>query len=147
MRGAGLVALLILLAGVVITVVGVNAPPLSRSCAEEMAPAACESAVGAVLRRGLPELHPLILSTYVAPGPASGPQDFGHRATVEFRLLGMPGTTVIELFYDSGAHWGGESDRSDEEIQAWSLVPLIVGGILAAVVGSMGWIRRSRPID
>lgn len=145
MRGAAFVALLLLLAGVVLTAVGVNAPPLSRACAEGMAPAACESAVGAVLRRGLPELHPLILSAYVEPGAASGPQDFGHRATVEFELLGMPGTTVIELFYDSGAHWGGESNRSDDEIKAWSLAPLIVGGILAAVVAGVAWMRRSRP--
>ena len=144
MRGAIVFALLLLLAGLALTVAGANAAPLSRSCADDLDARACEGAVSAVLRRGLPDPHPLILSAHVEPGSAPGADEFGHRATVALALLGVPGTTSIELFYDSGAHWGGQSDRADSEIRAWSLAPLAVGAILAAAVLGVAWWRRSR---
>lgn len=144
MRVAVVVALLLVLGGLALTVVGTNAAPLSHSCADDLDVTACEGALGAVLRRGLPDLHPLILSAHVEAGPAPGPEDLGHRATVAFDLLGVPGSTSIDLYYDRGGHWGGESDRADSEIRAWSLAPLAVGVSLAAVVLGVAWRRRSR---
>lgn len=144
MRGAVVLAALLLLAGVVLSVFGMSAAPLSQTCAEELDAVACDGAVSAVLRRGLPDPHPLILGAHVEPGSAPGADEFGHRATVSFDLLGVPGTTAIELYYDRGAHWGGESDRAADEIRAWSLAPLALGSILAAAVLVIGWRRRPR---
>jgi hypothetical protein len=97
--------------------------------------------VVAALERGLAPLHPLILDARVEPGPASQPTQLGHRATVTFTMLGVPGPTSVKLFVDVGAHWGGTPDRGAVELALWSLAtPLIaVGG-----PGLLWWIRGRR---
>jgi len=117
-RGVAIAAAILVLLGVLVVFAGTSAAPISRPCAEGMDVAGCEEAVTAVMKRGLPALHPLILSAHVEPGSAPGPQDLGHRATVTFELLGVPGPTSVNLYFDRGAHWGGESDRGDTEIKA-----------------------------
>ena len=82
-------------------------------------------------REGLPASHPLILSAYVEPGEATHPGESGHRATVTFDLLGVPGPTTVRLFYDVGGHWGGVSNRTTLELAAWSL---IMAGLAVATV-------------
>lgn len=136
---AGAVAVL---AAIVLVVVGVRSSAPAPSCATGMDDVACTSAVGAVVRRGLPGIHPLILATRVEPGSDPGPQDHGHRATVEFDMLGMPTPVSIELYYDVGAHWGGRLDRAEHELAAWTLAPLLVAGVAAVAMVSFAWWRR-----
>jgi hypothetical protein len=125
-----------------LVVAGTRLAPMSRSCAPDLSPAACEAAVAAVLRRGLPALHPLILAARVEPGSAAGAEELGHRATVTFDLLAVPGSTSVELHSDQGGHWGGRSDRSAAELAAWSLLPLLLASVVG--VGAAAWIRRRR---
>jgi hypothetical protein len=141
-RSVLLAAVAVVLGAVALVVVGTNASAPEPTCADEMDPVACTSAVGAVVRRGLPELHPLILATRVEPGAQPGPQENGHRATVEFDMLGVPGPVVIELYYDVGAHWGGRLDRSEAEVAAWALAPLALAGLVAVPLVGLGWRRR-----
>jgi hypothetical protein len=141
-RGAAIAAAILLLLGVLFMVAATSAAPISRTCAPDMDVVGCEEAVTAVMKRGLPALHPLILSAHVEPGSAPGSQDLGHRATVAFELLGVPGPTSIDLYFDRGAHWGGESDRGDTEIKAWALTPLVVAGLLAIALLGLAWRRR-----
>jgi hypothetical protein len=82
----------------------------------------------------------LILGAHVEPGEAPESSQVGHRATVDLDLLGVPGTTSIALYFDQGAHWGGESDRPQTEIVAWALAPLLLALIGAVVV--LGLARR-----
>lgn len=132
-----------LLAGALLLVVlGRSSTPLARTCADGLPEAACEGAVDAVMRRGMPSLHPLILAAHVEPGSAPGFADMGHRASVRFDLLGVPGATTIDLYYDAGGHWGGESDRPDDEIAAWTVAPLPLALIAGVVV--VGLARRRR---
>jgi hypothetical protein len=139
MRIAGLVltALAIALA------VSANVPPLRIECpADGMSVTACHDTVTATLRRGLVVPHPLILAVRVEPGPA-GPDEYGHRATVTYDLLGMPFPTVIELSYDLGGHWGGSADHGWPELALWWLVPVVV------LLGIGAWLftrgRRAPP--
>ena len=119
MRAALLLAAALLLGGLLFAAGGSSVAPLSTSCVN-LETSACDGAIEAVRRRGLASIHPLILSVTVEPGSAPGRQDLGHRATLTYQMLGMPDSTVIELYYDQGAHWGGETDRSDTELAAWS---------------------------
>jgi hypothetical protein len=85
--------------------------------------------VVAALERGLAPLHPLILDASVEPGPASAATELGHRATVTFAMLGVPGPTEVKLFVDVGGHWGGTPDRRAPELAIWSLLtPTLVLG-------------------
>jgi hypothetical protein len=142
-RGAAIAAAILVLLGVLVVFAGTSAVPISRTCAEGMDVTGCEEAVTAVMKRGLPALHPLILGAHVEPGSAPGPQDLGHRATVTFELLGVPGPTSIDLYFDRGAHWGGESDRGDTEIKAWALAPLVIVSLLVVALLGLAWRRRS----
>ena len=143
MRGAAIAAATLVLLGVLVVFAGTSAAPISRTCAEDIDVTGCEEAVTAVMKRGLPALHPLILSAHVEPGSAPGPQDLGHRATVTFELLAVPGPVSIDLYFDRGAHWGGESDRGDTEIKAWALAPLVIVSLLAVALLGLAWWRRS----
>lgn len=144
MRGMVAAVVALIITSLLLVVVGTWAPPLARTCSANLSEAACESAVDAVLRRGLPPLHPLILGAHVEPGAAPGSDQFGHRATVDLDLLGVPGPTSVELFFDEGAHWGGESDRSGSEMAAWAVAPLLVTIIVAVLLLGLTWRRRSR---
>jgi len=135
-------AAVILLGAALLVAIGTSSQPPVPTCAEGMARTACESAVGAVVRRGLPSLHPLILAAHVEPGSAPGFSDMGHRASVRFDLLGVPGVTTIELYYDAGGHWGGESDRPDEEMAAWTLAPIALAAAVALGLLAFAWRRR-----
>ena len=60
----------------------------------------------------------------------------GHRATVTFDLLGVPGPTTVALYYDIGAHWGGVTSRAPMELAGWALLgATMVVAVLAGVVG------------
>jgi hypothetical protein len=142
-RLAVAVAVVVLVLGAGLTVAGPTLEPLDRTCAPSLDEGACRRAVEAVRRRGLPEVHPLILAAHVEPGTAPDPTDLGHRATVHFDLLGVPGPTSVALYYDQGAHWGGVADRDAAELGAWTLAPLVVAGLLA--VALLGLARRRRP--
>lgn len=137
MRNAVLLTAALVLGASLLVVLGTTATPLARECGAGMPERACAAAVDAVLARGLPELHPLILAAHVEPGPAAETGDLGLRATVGFDLLGVPDRTLVELYYDQGGHWGGVSERSDTAIAAWALAPLLavvaVGGVILAV--------------
>ena len=138
MRAAALAAAALLASALALILVGTTAAPATRDCAAGMSESACEGAISAVLRRGLPTFHPLILAARVEPGADPGPQDLGHRATVTFDLLGVPGATQVLLFTDHGGHWGGVPSRSDAELAAWALAPLVVAGLLAAALAAYG---------
>jgi hypothetical protein len=105
-------------------------PPLRETSATSLSADVRHETVVAALERGLAPLHPLILEASVEPGPASEATELGHRATVTFAMLGVPGPTEVRLFVDVGAHWGGTPDRGAPELAIWSLLTptLVVGG-------------------
>lgn len=145
MRAVLVAAAAVVLGAILLVVAGVSSSAPAPTCAEGMDEGACTSAVGAVERRGLPDIHPLILATRVAPGANPGPQDHGHRATVEFDLLGVPRPVSIELYYDLGAHWGGRLDRPEAEVVAWTLAPLGAAVVIAVGLLGFAWWRRRAP--
>jgi hypothetical protein len=124
-----LAAIAILGLAALILAVGALLPPLQETSTTSLSADVRHETIVAALERGLAALHPLILDATVEPGPASAPPELGHRATVTFSMLGVPGTTRVKLFVDVGAHWGGTPDRSDGELAVWSLLtPLVVLG-------------------
>lgn len=145
MRGAAIVALLVLIGGLLLVVAGVAASPLAQTCAPPLEEDVCTATVEASLERGLEPVHPLILSSHVEPGPAAGASELGHKATVTFELLGVPGPTSVRMYLDLGGHWGGAVDRSDPEIMLWALAPLIVAGLAAVAILGLAWRRRAAP--
>jgi hypothetical protein len=112
-----------------ILAVGALLPPLHETSTTSLSGDVRRETVVAALERGLAPLHPLILDATVEPGAASAAPQLGHRATVTFSMLGVPGPTRVKLFVDVGAHWGGTPDRSAGELAIWSLLtPLVVLG-------------------
>ncbi len=105
--------------------------PLRVTCAPALDGQVCHDTVTAARTRGLAATHSLIVSAFVQPGEATDPGESGHRATVTFDLLGVPGPTTVRLFYDVGGHWGGVSNRTTLELAAWSL---IMAGLAVAIV-------------
>jgi hypothetical protein len=133
--GAALVGLLWVLLGVV-------ARPIEQSCDPQLTRPICLETIDAALRKGLPAIHPLLLTARAEPGPAAGADQLGHRATVRFGLLGVPGPVSVRLFFDAGAHWGGIADRGAPELLSWS----VVEGVIVAVTAAAVWLllRRRR---
>jgi hypothetical protein len=144
-RLAGIVATALLGLGLLLVVAGIAAPPLSRTCAASLPEGACAAAVSAVERRGLADLHPLILAVHVEPGSEPGSDEIGHRATVRFDLLGSARPLNIELHYDQGSHWGGEPDQGDAELAAYALAPVAVAGAAGAAIVGLASRRRPEP--
>ena len=108
---------------------GALVPPLREMSATLLSPDERHETVVAALERGLAPLHPLILDASVEPGPAGTAPELGHRATVTFSMLGIPGPTRVKLFVDVGAHWGGTPDRLAAELAIWSLLtPVVILG-------------------
>lgn len=142
MRRFAVAAAMVLLGAVLLVAVGANSSAPDPTCAKDMNEDACRSSVGAVVRRGLPALHPLIVATRVEPGPKPGSQDIGHRATVEFDMFGLPAPLAIELYYDAGGHWGGKAVQSEQEVAAWALVPIVLASLVALGLLMVGWARR-----
>ena len=140
MRTAALVGGVLILASVVLMAAGVTAGPLSRTCAAPVSGEVCAETVEAALERGLAPFHPLILASHVEPGPAAASLELGHKATVTFDLLGVPGTTSVRLYLDMGGHWGGVVDRDDLELAGWALAPLVLSSVVA--VGLLAAVRR-----
>jgi hypothetical protein len=133
----------LLIVALVVILIGTSTGPLNRSCGDGLSEDACSGAVRAVMLRGLPDVHPLILAAHVEAGSAPGAGDLGHRATVTFDLLGLPDQTDFDLFYDQGGHWGGESDREDAEITTLTFAPLFIAGAAAMAIVAFG-LRRHR---
>jgi hypothetical protein len=135
MRAVGAIAASLVIVAVLLVAAGVALPPLARTCAPTVDEDRCAETVVASLSRGLPRLHPVILGAHVEAGPAAAEGALGHRATVTFDLLGVPGATSVRLYLDMGGHWGGEVDRSDAEVAAWAILPLLLaaGGAIALV--------------
>ena len=135
------------LAGVLILVAGILAPPLRVTCPSPPYSAdECTLTVDAAMRRGLGPVHPLILSASAEAGPDRQPGKLGHRDTASFDMLGVPGPMAIRLFFDVGAHWGGEPDRTAGELAIWSVgVATVVGLAAGAIVGAcLLLVRRAR---
>ncbi len=115
--------------------------PLRLTCDPAVPAEVCAETADAGLRRGMPRIHPLITEAIVLPGPEF-PDGYGHRATVRYVL--SPGPTVQErLFFDAGGHWGAVPDRSDVELLAWSLLPVILAVGVGATIGGSVAARRS----
>jgi hypothetical protein len=113
-------------------VLGVVARPIGETCDPRLTRPVCLETIDAALRRGLAPIHPLLLTAQAEPGPAAGPDEFGHRATVHFELAGVPGPVSVRLFFDAGAHWGGIPDRQAPELLAWSVGEgIVIAGVLA----------------
>lgn len=142
-RSLALLAVVVALTGLLAA--GASAvPALQITCAPGgPQDQACRDTVFAAQERGLAPFHPLILAAHVEPGPAADPGQNGHRATVTFDLLGIPGPTRVRLFYDIGGHWGGVPDRGALELAAWSLlVAMVAVSLGAAVITLLGLARR-----
>jgi hypothetical protein len=133
--GAALVGLLWVLLGVV-------GRPIEQTCDPQLTTPICLETIDAALRKGLPAIHPLLLTARAEPGPAAGADQLGHRATVHFGLLGVPGPVSVRLFFDAGAHWGGIADRGAAELSVWSMAE----GVVIAGVAAGAWtlFRRRR---
>jgi hypothetical protein len=129
-------------AGIGWMVVGSTAPPLRQTCDPALSTGACSETIVAALKKGMPRPHPLLLAAHAAPGPQSGNDQLGHRATVTFDAFGVPGPTTVRLYVDLGAHWGGVVDRSQVEMTAWTFAQ---GALVAVVVAGAGsWLVQRR---
>jgi hypothetical protein len=132
-----------ILVGALWLAVGISAPPIERTCDAALARDACLETIDAALRKGLPAIHPLLLAAYAQPGPAARPDQLGHRATVTFSVLGVPGQIEIRLFFDAGGHWGGIANRPSPEMAAWAIGWAIAAGSAVAVAAG-GLLRLGR---
>jgi hypothetical protein len=128
------------LVGLLWVVLGVAARPIEQTCDPQLTRPVCLETIDAALRKGLPAIHPLVLTAQAEPGPAAGADQLGHRATVHFGLLGIPGPVSVRLFFDAGAHWGGIPDRGATELAVWSLGEGIV--IAGAAAGAWSLFGR-----
>ena len=148
-RGALGIALLGALLGASWLVLGLATRPIDQTCDPALTRDVCLETIDAAVRRGLPAVHPLLLAAHAEPGPAARPDQFGHRATVTFSLLGIPGTVPVRMFFDAGGHWGGIADRQATELAARTIASAIAVGIAAAAAAAgagrlVGRSRRSR---
>jgi hypothetical protein len=133
------------LVGLLWVVLGVVARPIEQTCDPQLTRPVCLETIDAALRKGLPAIHPLLLTARAEPGPAAGAGQLGHRATVHFGLVGVPGPVSVRLFFDAGAHWGGIPDRGAAELAVWSMAE----GIVIAGAAAGAWTlfnRRRRPV-
>lgn len=145
-RGArtGWPVLVLLIVGSAWLVAGAVLPPLMQSCDPALTAPVCAETIDASLRKGMPPLHPLLLRAHAAPGPAARPDQFGHRATVTFAVLGLPDPVSVRMFFDAGAHWGGIADPDGRLIAAFAVLSGVVIGAAAAVAGWLLIYRRHR---
>lgn len=114
--------------------------PVRQSCDPALAADVCLETIDAAMRRGIARVHPLLLAAHAAPGAAAGADELGHRATVTFEILGMPGPVSVKLFVDTGGHWGGVADRGVPELALWTAAQ---GVVVAAVTGGF-WLLLQR---
>lgn len=123
-------------------VLGVVARPIDQTCDLRLTTDVCFETIDAALRRGLPPIHPLLLSAHAESGPAAGSDQSGHRATVRFGLPGVPDPVSVRLFFDAGAHWGGIADRQASELLLWSVGEGVV--VAGAAAGAWSLLTRRR---
>lgn len=133
--------LAVLLLGALLVAMSAAARPLQQTCDPALTADVCLETVDAALRKGMPRLHPLLLAAHVEPGPAARPDQFGHRATVTFDVLGVPGPTSVRLFFDAGGHWGGIASRGAAELALWA----VAQGVVVAAITAGGLWRLLRP--
>ena len=134
--------ILAVLATMAVAAVFSMAGPLAISCAPgPITELGCHETVTAAMERGLAPFHPLVLSAHVDPGETAGTRLYGHRATVTFDLLGVPGATTVAMYYDSGGHWYAVPDRRAPELAAWAL---LTTAVLVAIVMAVGWLALRR---
>jgi hypothetical protein len=134
--------LVVVLLGAVWVSIGAAARPLQQTCDPALAPDVCLETIDAALRKGMPHVHPLLLAAHAEPGPAAQPDQFGHRATVAFDVLGVPGPTSVRLFFDTGGHWGGIASRGAAELALWAVAQGVVAA--AAAAGGLWLLLRRR---
>jgi hypothetical protein len=115
-------------------VIGIAVRPVQETCDQALATDVCFETIDAAMRKGLPSVHPLLLAAHAEPGPAARPDQFGHRATVTFEALGIPGPVSVRLYFDSGGHWGGIVDRAASELALWT----VTQAVAIAAAGSAG---------
>lgn len=134
--------LIVVLLGAVWIAIGAAVRPLEQTCDPVLARDVCLETIDAALRKGMPRVHPPLLAAHAEPGPAARPDQFGHRATVTFAVLGVPGSTSVRLFFDAGGHWGGTASRGAAELALWALAQ----GVVAAAAAGWLWLllRRHR---
>lgn len=122
--------------------IGAAVRPLQLTCDPVLARDVCLETIDAALRKGMPRVHPPLLAAHAEPGPAARPDQFGHRATVTFDVLGVPGPISVRLFFDAGGHWGGIASRGAAELALWTLAQ----GVVAAAAAGWLWLllRRHR---
>jgi len=121
--------------------IGVAVRPVRQTCDPALAADVCLETIDAAMRRGLARVHPLLLAAHAAPGPAAGADQLGHRATVTFAVLGMPGPVAVKLFFDAGGHWGGVADRGAPELALWTAAQ---GVVVAAATGGAWHLLQGR---
>ncbi len=131
-----------ILLGALWIAIGVAVRPVRQTCDPALSADVCFETIDAAMRRGLARVHPLLLAAHAAPGPAAGADQFGHRATVTFVVLGMPSPVSVKLYFDLGAHWGGVADRGAPELVLWT----VAQGVVVAAVAGGSWLllRGSR---
>lgn len=115
--------------------------PVQQTCDPALSSEICLGSIDAALRRGLGPVHPLLLAALAEPGPAARPDQFGHRATITFGMLGVGDPARVRLFFDAGGHWGGAANIGAVELTAW----VVAQGLLVAVLVGFGLRRLARP--
>jgi hypothetical protein len=133
---------LAVLIGAAWVAIAVSLPALRQTCDRELAADVCLETIDAAVRDGLPRVHPLLLAAHAQPGPAARPDQFGHRATVIFDVLGAPGQVSVRLFFDAGGHWGGTADRDGAELGLWVVAQAVL--VFGAAGGAWLLLRRQR---
>lgn len=134
-----------LVVGAAWVAVGIGVRPLRQTCDAALPADVCLETIDAAIRRGLPRVHPLLVSAHAEPGPAARADQFGHRATVTFEVLGIPRRVAVRLFFDAGAHWGGIPDMEAPELALWTAGHgLAVGGAAAGAALLLRYRVRRR---
>lgn len=114
--------------------------PVQQTCDPGLSSDICLGSIDAALRRGLSPIHPLLIAAHAEPGPAARPDQFGHRATVTFRMLGVGDPAAVRLFFDAGGHWGGIASMSAAEL---AFMATAEGLMVALMVGAgLGLLTR-----
>ncbi|MBA3235872.1 MAG: hypothetical protein H0T59_07765 [Chloroflexi bacterium] len=127
--------LALLIVGGAWVVVGAVLPPFLQTCDPALTEPVCAETIDASLRKGMPPLHPWLLGAHAEPGPAARPDQFGHRATVTFAVLGLPDPVSVRMFFDAGAHWGGIADPDGLLVAGFA----VLSGVAIGAAAAAGW--------
>lgn len=136
----GWLVLLAVLVGAGWVAFGSTVQPMRQTCDPTLAKEICLGSIDAALRRGMPAIHPLLLEAHATPGPAARPDQFGHRATITFGVLGVGQPASVRLFFDAGGHWAGVADTATAELAFWAIAQGIIVALIVA--GALGLVMR-----